>query len=200
MSALNEAERLRGRAALLADLLAQLADDGDTVELDDTHSLVLHVETDGDSSIRDADCWGLTERYAHDYCREGRTQRPPEMDGSARKIEVDRGYWVWWQPADHLKSPKRWARAWSDAGTEPPVSYADALRQHVELATELLRYGFKQVGLELRETLTDSLGHEHSVTIETAWLGGIDSLGDGYLAEVLGELVDELPLPETIAG
>jgi len=169
----------------LTAILDALTDDGDTYEVDARLTLVLHIEYDPDTSINDYDCYGRTERYSHRYYNgEQRTPRPDDMDGSARKIEVDRGDWMWWQPSDDMKSAKAWGG--------PPDEYPAALRAHIDLATDLLRGGFKMVGLELRERVTDSWGHTHTVTVDQQWLGGIDSLDNGYIRTIISDLLVEL--------
>lgn len=164
----------------VADLLAQLIEDGDTVALGDGRTLVLHVERDDIDPltlINDADCWG---RVAWDRPNRdtGQSVRPDGFTGAARKFSLY-GYalegTVWWEPY----------REGHHVVDDPET---------VAYMRELLAEGFQQVGLELRETLTDSQGHEHAVTVDTAWLGGTDSLGNGFLREVLGDLLAELPL------
>ncbi len=44
-----------GTEQITTEQLATLTDDGDTIELDDTRRLVLHVEPDPDASINDYD-------------------------------------------------------------------------------------------------------------------------------------------------
>ncbi len=52
---------------------------------------------DYDTSINDFDYYGKVSEY-FDYWRGHRQPRPDGFDGSARKIQVDRSGYVWWQP------------------------------------------------------------------------------------------------------
>lgn len=163
------------------DDLAKLTGDRDTIQLDDTHELRLRIEPDPESSINDGDCYGRTERYCHDYHE--RAPRPADMDGSARKIQVSRGEWIWWQPADDLRSLKAWIKSGGDPGT-----YPEAYAEHLRMAERLLQDGFMQVGLEVWET--NERGYEY--VIDSTWLGGVDSLDNGYLQDLLKEQIYEL--------
>lgn len=148
----------------LAEATAALTDDGDTFELADGRSLRLRIDVDQDASINDVDCYGKIE-----WIQRGHHQdpRPLGFDGRARKL------WgasdpFWWQP-------------WEGA-TDAEIA------EFVPQIQELAEYGFKLVGLELRETLLDSRKFEHTTVVDTAWLGGVDA----FYPELIGELVAEL--------
>jgi hypothetical protein len=156
-------------------------DDGDTVELDETHRLVLHIDHDPFWSINDYDCDGRVSDY-FEYWRDGKRERPAGFTGRARKIDADRSGYVWWEPYDDLMGWQDDAGEWHHGKWEqlPP----DAQRKEVRRITELIQYGFKQVGLELQQLVSDERGGEHWVEVGTAWLGGCDS--------VYPELIDDL--------
>jgi hypothetical protein len=118
---------------------------------------------DNDASINDFDCYGKVSQYAYDYTdsRES-TRRPEGFDGSARKIQVDRGSWMWWQP-------------YRDEDGKVYDSPED-----VREVRDLLEMGFRGVSVERQQV--GPCGHWH--TADVASLGGIDSLANGYLAEV----------------
>ena len=149
--------------------LTDLTDDGDTVDLDDGRTLRLRVEFDQDTTINDFDCYGKTERYCHDYWREGRTLRPDDFTGNAEKIQVDRGLWIWWEPP--ADGPKR--------GTPE-------FRQFRGTVTDLVSYGFVLVGLELCEG-TDA--YNRPVVVDVTWLGGVERSG---VTDTLPDLMSEL--------
>ena len=145
----------------LAAAMAALTDDGDTFELADGRSLRLRIEVDQDASINDYDCYGKIEWIARGHHRD---PRPSGFDGKARKL------WgasdpFWWQP-------------WEGATEEQIAEAAPQIR-------ELAEYGFKLIGLELRETLLDSRKFEHTIVVDTAWIGGVDE----FYPELIGELV-----------
>lgn len=156
---------------LTPEQLAQLADDGDVLKLDDGRMLRLRIEVDQDFSINDYDGDGKTEQHAHSYS-EDRPQRPAGFTGNAEKIQVDRGYWMWWEPP--ADGPKR--------GT--PEFIAERAR-----VRDLLECGFKGVVLELCVGI-DAYGRPIVVGSESLW--AIDSLDNGYLAEVVSELAEEI--------
>lgn len=155
------------RAELLAELTA------DKAELwadDETVGYRLVVEPDYDSSINDSDCYGKVSSYI-EYMRNKRP-RPEGFTGAAVKIAVDRSGFVWWEPY----------REGSKVYNGP---------EDRELVTRLLQEGFTYVAVvKLRQC---DMGHVHE--LDRAGLGGIDSLENGYLAEVVDELLDELGAP-----
>jgi hypothetical protein len=148
----------------LAAATAALGDDGDIFELADGRSLRLRIEVDQDTEINDSDCYGKVEWIQRGHHRD---PRPEGFDGRARKL------WgasdpFWWQP-------------WEGA-TDAEIA------EFVPRIQELAEYGFKLVGLELRETLLDSRKFEHTIVVDVAWIGGVDA----FYPELIGELVAEL--------
>lgn len=156
--------------------LTDLRDDGDTIELVDGRTLRLRIEVDQDTSISDYECYGEIAP-AKVWDRDGmRATRPRDFTGNAEKLWTceSGSECFWWEPPKD--GPKR---------TEP--SFA-AFRQQVR---ELVTWGFKGVILE-RLDGEDAYGRP--IVTQTASLWGIDSLENGYLAEVVRDLADELHL------
>jgi hypothetical protein len=156
--------------------LSALADDGDTLELDDGRMLRLRVRHDEFFSINDFDCYGETEPYSHRYdYDEQYAPRPAHFTGNAEKIECDRGYWIWWEPP--ADAPKR--------GTDEFARF----RSHV---IDLIRDGFYVVTLELCEG-TDAYGRP--IVVDMASIGGcaFEHGPDGYKpADVVRDLIVEV--------
>lgn len=147
-------------------------------ELPDGREVRLVVERediDPMTLINDADCWGKVGWNGKDRDT-GRDGRPAGFTGAARKLRIF-GYVmegiIWWEP--YREGHKVY---------DTPDDLAAVRR--------LLEEGFQQVGVKLYETLTDTLGHAHKVKVAEHWLGGIDALGDGHLAEIIGDLLAEL--------
>lgn len=159
--------------------LSGLAHDGDTVDLGNGLSLLLRIEGDdsgmGWNDMMDAECFGTVEwtRATH-----GHAPRPDGFDGAARKILTDGWDVCWWQPP----TAKAIGTVWTDEQWREQTAY---VRERVE-------YGWSQVGLELRETVTDSLGGEHAVVLDRTWLGGVDDTSSDYLPSVVSDLYAEL--------
>lgn len=153
--------------------LEDLRADGDTVKMDDHRELRLRIEVDQDATINDDEADGKVEwvRGDRDWSPM-RYPRPNGFDGSARIIDHDNGYALWWQPYEGLTD--------------------EQIRSERPRILDLVRYGFKGVILELLETIVDSQGGSHTVVVDTASLWGIDSLENGYLLEVVQELAAEL--------
>ena len=167
----------------LKDALDALTDDGDTFDIDDTHQLRLVIEHDDDASINDYDCYG-TISWVDSY-RSGRARRPSEMDGAARKLQVGRGEWVWWQPpADMIHTGPR-----SETADASVSEQLNVLRQHV---TDLVESGFSVVGVQLHELVLDSRGHEHWVLVDADYLGGVDSTKPEHIREYLSDMIENL--------
>jgi hypothetical protein len=156
--------------------LSELTDDGDTIEIEDGRKLRLRIEVDQDASINDYDSDGKVEwtRRDRDY---GRTVRPDDFDGAARIIETDGDSSLWWQPP----SPKMIGCVWTP----------EQMRSEQARITELVRYGFRGVVLELLDGVD---AYNRPIVKEVASLWGIDSLENGYLASVLYDLLAELNL------
>jgi hypothetical protein len=158
--------------------LSSLSADGDTIELDDGRKLRLRIEAD-DTSVMDSELFygefAWVER-SRDYVHA--TPRPEGFDGNAEKLWTAGGDQYWWQPprGDYELSAKRGSKEF------------DEFR---ELIRDLMSWGFKQVGLELLDGVD---AYHRPVVKEAQWLGGIDSLEGGYLADVLSDLLAEIPL------
>lgn len=163
----------------LADALADLTQDGDTIEMGDGRTLRLRIEQD-ECQVSDLwpdDCYGAVA-YAEnspsgyrDYPRD----RPEGFDGNAEKLHVGRGYdaW-WWQPPADIRR-----------GT-------DTFTMQRRLVSDLLEYGFYSVGIELLDG-TDA--YRRPIVANAAWLGGIEpNPSASYLAEVISDLVAELEI------
>lgn len=103
----------------------------------------------------------------------GYDQRPDGMDGRARKLQTRDGDPIWWQvPAD------------------VPDDAIPTMARNIE---DLLEYGYLMVVVKLRETVTDSRGEAHTVTVSMASMGGIEPFPDAdYLAYVAADLVAEV--------
>lgn len=155
--------------------LTSLTDDGDTLDLGSGLHLRLRIEGDdsghGWNDQMDAECYGAVE-----WVR-GR-ERPPSFDGAARIVGRDGSDTCWWQPP----TAEAIGTVWS---VEQWAKQTQYVRDRIE-------YGWWSVGLELRETLTDSYSGEHTVTVDTRWLGGVDDVSAEYLPEVLADLWAEL--------
>jgi len=163
-------------------ILDALDKDGASYDLGDGRTVRLSIEPDHDASVRDYECYGEVSEHAYRYTdREGRTERPDGFDGNAEKIEVDRGLWVWWQPP-------RGEMAWTEPDGTPARRGSETFRKCRESVIDLLRCGFTGVVL----TVTDECDCCGQDVTETASLWGIDSLDDGYLADVVGDLLSEL--------
>ena len=154
--------------------LAELQDDGDTLELDETRALRLKIEVDQDSDVTSDEFYGAFGEPRRDI-NTGREIRPAGFTGNAEKLHYgQRAYYpIWWEPPKDVKR------------SDPNFS---KFRQIVQ---DLLDFGYKCVTLELLEG-KDAYGRP--IVTRTASLWGIDSLDNGYLAEVVRELIDELEL------
>ena len=148
--------------------LTDLRDDGDTVDLADGRTLRLRIEVDQDASVEDADCYGMIGWSTTDPDT-GYQCRPSNMNGSAEILRRDFRASLWWQPPADIEQDSR-----------------SELRN---LAADLCEYGFKGVILELCE------GEDHygaPIVRDSASLWGLDSLENGFLLTVVGELWGEL--------
>lgn len=157
----------------VGDILEELTDDGDTFELSDGRTLRLRIEPDAGTTINDFDCYGKMSKYAFDYVHDAHAPRPDGFNGNAEKIQVDRGYWVWWQPPDDI-----------------PRS-SEQFSEFRRMVRDLLEIGFYQVGLELLDG-TDAYGRP--IVVKQEWLGGVDSIEEDHLADILSDMLAELDL------
>lgn len=150
--------------------LSSLTDDGDSIVLPDGRKLTLRIEPDewagGWNDQMDAECYGTVQ------WERGR-DRPANFDGAARKILTDGSLTCWWQPP----TAKAIGTVWT---TEQWAEQTAYVRDRIE-------DGWYLVGLELSEVLVDSIGNEHRVVLDTAWLGGVDDVSGDYLPEILGD-------------
>lgn len=152
------------------DIAADLTDDGDTFDLCDGRTLLLRIESDDASPLDDADWFGAVSPI--DTWRDSRAPRPAGFDGRARKLRPRDGVY-WWQP---------------------PADVPDETIPAMERSLlDLLDYGYSSVGVILKETVEDSRGNAHSVTVDAAWIGGVEPFPDpDYLATLVADLVAEL--------
>ena len=156
--------------------LTALTDDGDTIEIGERHRLRLRIEVDEVSSINDYESDGRVE-WCND--RDPHAPRPDGFTGAAEKLWAPQNCGAfWWQPWD----AKEWA-ALPD----------DVKRRERWRICRLMAFGFKQIGLELQEQITDSFSGEHWVEIATEWLSGVD----GFYPEIVPDLAGQLPDIET---
>ncbi len=157
------------------DIAAQLDDDGATVELPSGESLRLHIGYDDVNPFDDVDCYGRIANVArfggYGTNERGYALRPQGFDGNAEKLDYDRGESVWWQPpTDVPRSSEHFA----------------ALRRHV---LELLERGYYVVRVELRRNVD---AYRRPIVVDVASLFGVDSIDDGYLTEIVAELLSEI--------
>jgi hypothetical protein len=143
-----------------------------SVEIDDW-TIRCKVEPE-ECSVHDFWCdeaYGPISEYAYDYHRDSAQERPSNMDGSAVKLQVERGMWMWWQaPPDFKIHTEEWRK----------------LRDHVN---DLLSFGFMSVGVELCH---GEDAYHRPIVVDCAWLGGVDSTDDNYLASIISDLLHEL--------
>lgn len=157
------------------DIIDALDDDGDEVEVG-RYTVRLHIEPDHETNINDYDSYGSFAGSYRYTDSESRTRRPDGYDGAARKMQVGRGDWVWWQPPADIKNDR------------------EATDTLSHLVRDLIECGFTSVGLTVHETVLDSQGGSHRVEVTSAWLGAIDSIRDkAYKRSIIEDLFLELP-------
>lgn len=149
--------------------LSDLTDDGDLMELPDGRTLRLRVEVDMDyDPFVDMDYYGKIaslDRYGR--------QRPEGFTGNAEKLSIFNDV-IWWEPP---------------TGPDFGVKRSDpGFKEFRSLVQDLASFGGKVVTVEVLDG-KDAYGRP--IVVGVASLGGIDSLENGYLAEVVKELVDE---------
>jgi hypothetical protein len=163
--------------------LSHLEDDGDTVKLDDGRTLRLRIEVDQDTNVMEEEFFGefawcdrLDRRHMNDYGTPA--PRPDGFDGNAEKLSTSHGDRYWWQPprGDYEMTAKRGS---------------DEFNSFRQLVMDLVEWGYKGVVLELCDG-ADAYGRPVVSAVASLW--GIDSLEDGYLAEVVKDLAAELPI------
>ena len=162
-----------------ADLLESLAEDGDTVELENGRALRLRVQSD-ECDVMDLwsdDCYGRIAFVSGRTNVYGYPQdRPEGFDGNAEKLSYGRGDDAWWQPPADIKR-----------GTEQFQTCRRVVR-------DLLEFGFYSVGLELLDG-TDAYGRP--IVVNAAWLGGLEPMNyrawqDCLQNDVLPDLLSEV--------
>lgn len=146
-----------------------------SLALADGRTLVMVVEADDADPMDDMGegTWTGRVEFGTRSRTTGYDQRPDGMDGRARKLPTRDGDPIWWQVPDDVP--------------------ADAIPTMARNIADLLEYGWRKIGVKLRETVTDSSGGAHTVTVREAWLGGIEPFPDAdYLAYVAADLVAEV--------
>lgn len=164
-----------------SDTLADLTQDGDTVELDDGRTLRLRLTADDMTAADDGDWYGAIApvRWAHRYDADYHQQpeRPNGFTGNAEKLHYGRGEVVWWEPPSDVKR-----------GTDGFTTLRATLR-------DVLEYGYVVVSLELCRG-TDAYGRP--VVVDVASIGGVEAMArDDYMREIVSELAAELTDDET---
>jgi len=158
--------------------LSELAEDGDTLKMDDGRMLRLRIRVDQDTEVQNEEFYGEFSWARNDpnYVGAYNTHRPTGFDGNAEKLSTYHGDSYWWQPprGDYEMTCKRGSPEFAE------------FRQNVKA---LVEWGFKGVVLEL---LDGTDGYGRPIVVEVASLWGIDSLENGYLAEVVSDLVGEV--------
>jgi len=160
-------------------IVEALADHNDTYELPDGSALRLRIDHDEFyDPFADTDSYGRirgAEEYALRNRDTGRYERPRDMNGNAEKLSVGRSAdgWWWQPPAD---GPKR--------GT-PEFAKLRAL------VCDLLEFGCSVVAVEM---LRGEDAYGQPIVVQVAAIGGVDSIADGYLAEVVSDLLTHFDL------
>lgn len=136
----------------LADAITTALVSGDTYEVDGE---VWSVEATYDeiTTINDYECYGEVSKYAYDYWSESQTPRPSHFTGRAVKIQVDRGYWMWWEPpvgGDYIS-----AADW-DSNAELRRSFTAQVRDLLEGGFMLIHV--KRRGDSRRRDINEYLG------------------------------------------
>lgn len=155
-----------------------LRDDNDTAALKDGRTARLRIEHDEAFTIEDMgpEAYGLVAWDSHRTNDYGYPERPDGFDGNAEKVSTSDGRdRFWWQPPADL------CGGWERGGEHFPK-----LRS---LVADLVTYGFHVVTVEVLDGID---AYNRPIVVAVASLGGIDSLDDGYLDDVVGELLGEL--------
>lgn len=150
--------------------LSGLQDDGDTLDLGDGRTLRLRIEPDFIDPFVEYETYGKVQ--VADNRSGGRyATRPKGFDGNSEKLHIGNNGPFWWQPPDDVKRTD------------------DGFRKLRSLVIDLLERGMYVV---LLEVLQGTDAYRRPIVVSVASLGGIDSLHNGYLAEVLGDLYAEV--------
>jgi len=159
------------------DDASDMTDDGDTVELFDGTTLRLRIEADQDyNGFDEADCYGRIGIDRADYYY-GRARRPEGFDGNAEKVSTIGGP-MWWQPPTDVKR--------TDEGFA-------ALRS---LVSDLASFGWHIITVEHCEGV-DAYGR--GIVRGVASLGGIDSVDDATVRDIVADLIDEATADASVA-
>lgn len=156
----------------LADIVADLTDDGDTVELEDGRTLRLVLEPDMDADIRDFDCHGSFSQHGYDHGDDSGRTRPDGMTGNAEKLQCDRGSFVWWEPP--ADGPRR--------GT----AEFDEMRAGIR---DLLETGYVGIIVELLRPESDSDAYGARIVDNVASLWGCDTVYPEAVADLVSEVL-----------
>ena len=151
-----------------------------TVEVgDNRYRLKMGVDEFYSASDYINDCdesiYGQVSAFAYDYWRETKTPRPEGFTGRARKIEVDRGYWMWWEPP---------ATLWVDDAEVPFEQAGNEATKLARQVEELLRGGVHYITVERQERC--SMDHWH--TVDFASLGGVDKPHPEHINDLIKEV------------
>lgn len=154
-----------------------MRDNEDRVTLKDGRILVLRIEPDPYCSINDYDCYGRIEWTRNNGYG---PVRPSDMTGRAQIIERDwrggsYGSALWWEP-------------YSDSGYVPT---AEQIKKERSQVRDLIEYGFMQVGLVVLEECPNC---QKVHTAQEEWIGGVDSIEEPYVKELVSDLVSQLEL------
>jgi hypothetical protein len=170
-------ERISGGSMTMVDtytigeLLADLTDDGDTVELPDGTTFRLRLSPD-DLTFSDMETPDGLGTVAWVDDRDGRGERPRDFTGNAEKLPIGRGDRVWWEPPRDV-----------------PRSHP-SFRDMRTTVRDILEFGYTVVILEHCDG-TDAYGR--AIVRDVASLGGVEpSPTSDYLAEILADLALEL--------
>lgn len=147
--------------------LATLTDNGSTLDLEDGRKLRVLIASDDINPFDEYECYGKVSSVHHNRDRD---ERPRDFNGNAEKLWAS-GDQYWWQPPNDVKR------------SDPEF------RKFRSLVIDLLAFGMTYVALEV---LQGEDAYHQPIVVKVAGLGGIDSLGNGYLEEVLGDLYAEV--------
>ncbi len=163
---------------LHAQIIDALHDDGDTFTLSDGRTIRLKIEPDQDYSINDYDGDGRISD-AFSYNRDHHTSRPSDFNGAAVKLQVDRGYYVWWQPpGPDIIGPTPWTH--------------EQFEKERARIQDLASFGFVGLILELCDATRDAYNNLTPRATASLWSIEWNIMGDPYHIEILDDLLTEL--------
>lgn len=146
---------------------------------DNQYVIVMDHDTfrTGGDFINDCDesIFGRVSKYAYDYWRDGHTERPDGFTGRARKVQVDRGYWMWWEPP---------ATLWVDDAEVPWEQASNAATLCARQVQDILEYGVHTIVVERKQRC--EMGHWHAV--DGTALGGVDKPHAEHINDMLHEV------------